>query len=381
MIAFVLLNRFLSISGRKAKYFRCASFGVIAASTLIVLPLMANSAASSITYATRIDAVSWVFDGSKFSCQLSHNINDFGTALFERKAGVTTRFFLQSQSPRMKSGKADLLSQPPAWLADEPATKIAAVNVKHGETPVTVLRKTSERMLAELQKGMNLHIVRRPWYGDSSSLVVVVSSVGFGGTYSDYLNCLRHLLPVNYSQISKRSLYYNDTEELTTKVRRYLKQVADYVKEDPTVQAVYIDGHTDSVGLRADNLVKSKERTELVVNYLVENGVTTSMILARWHGERYQVATNQTSKGRKKNKRVTLRLSKEPPHTTIDALVPKQGEEKDPPLNKIDALVPKQSEEKDPPLNKIDALVPKQSEEKGSVPLPDGANSTEPEDN
>lgn len=295
--------------------------------TCMVLAFSPTLAASSITYATRIDAVSWVYEGSRFSCQVSHNIDDFGTALFEQRAGVSTRFFLQSKSPRMKSGQADLISQPPTWLSSEPAVKLAAVNVKHSATPVTIKRKTSERMLAELQKGMDLHIVRTPWYGDSQSLVVVIASVGFGDAYRDYLGCLRNLLPVNYSQIEKRSLYYGEDENLTAKVSAYLQQVADYIKEDPAVKAVYIDGHTDSVGVRADNLEKSKNRTGLVVDYLVEKGVPVDMIVARWHGERYQVATNQTAAGRAKNRRVTLRLSKEPPHNTLEASVPKSEQE------------------------------------------------------
>jgi len=327
MIAFIFIVHLLFVSRRETVRARCVFAGMPVMVVTLLLPVMAN-AAGSITYATRIDAASWVFEGSKFGCQISHNVDDFGTAIFERQAGVSTRFFLQSQSPRMKSGQANLFSQPPAWLATERAVKIASVNVKHGETPVTVLRKTSERMLAELQKGMDLHIVRQPWYGDSNSLVVVVSSVGFGDPYSDYLGCLRNLLPMNYTQVEKRSLYYRDTEELTPTVMRYLQKVTDYIKEDPSVQAVYIDGHTDSVGIRADNLVKSKERTELVLNYLVENGVPINMIRARWHGERYQVATNQTAKGRAKNRRVTISLRKEPPHNTIEALVPKKNEGK-----------------------------------------------------
>lgn len=315
-----------------ATLLRGLASGTISSATWVVFvcaalwPFPSMATASSITYATRIDAVAWVFEGSKFACQVSHNIDDFGTAMFEQKAGVSTRFFLQSKSPRMKSGQADLISQPPTWLANEAAIKLAAVNVRHGATPVTITRKISERMLAELQKGMDLHIVRKPWYGDSQSLVVVVPSIGFGDTYRDYLGCLRNLLPVNYSQIEKRSLYYDDGQELTSSVTTYLEQVADYVSEDPAVKAIYIDGHTDSVGVRADNLEKSKNRTALVVNYLVEKGVPPDMIIARWHGERYQVATNQTASGRAKNRRVTLRLSKEAPHNTVEASVPKAAQ-------------------------------------------------------
>ena len=309
--------------------YRCSTVCSNACSTVFLALLLfavdvsASIIPSSITYATRLDAVTWVFEGSKFSCQIHHNVDDFGTAMFERKAGVSTRFFLQSQSPRMKSGKADLVSQPPPWLMSESASVLSAIDVRHGETPVTINRKISERMLAELQKGMDLHIIRQPWYGDKNALLVVIPSVRFGDSYRDYLDCLRNLLPVNFSQIEKKSLYYNDAEELKSSARRYLNQVADYVKEDPAVKTVYIDGHTDSVGVRADNLEKSKERTALVVDYLVEKGVSPDMIVARWHGERYQVATNQTAKGRATNRRVTLRLSKELPHNTINASKPK----------------------------------------------------------
>jgi outer membrane protein OmpA-like peptidoglycan-associated protein len=326
MITFILaLNLISSVQNASAftvrRYCRILFLGLIFGGGGV----SASTVPSSITYATRLDAVAWVFDGAKFSCQINHNIDDFGTAMFERKAGGSTRFFLQSQSPRMKSGKADLISQPPPWLASEPAVTLSAVEVKHGETPVTVKRKVSERMLAELQKGMDLHIVRQPLYGDKSSLIVVVPSVGFGDTYGDYLTCLRNLLPVNFSQIEKRSLYYGGIEELKPATTKYLQQVATYVKEDPAVKVVYIDGHTDSVGVRADNLEKSKERATLIVNYLIENGVLPDMIVARWHGERYQVATNQTSKGRAKNRRVTVRLSKEPPHNTMGASKSKAG--------------------------------------------------------
>lgn len=294
------------------------------------LPALATtSVASSITYATRIDAVVWDFEGSKFSCQISHTIDEFGTATFERQAGMSTRFVLSSQSPRMKSGKADLLSQPPSWLSNESSAKIALVNVRHGETPISIKRKISERMLAELHKGMDLHLVRQPWYGDKQSLKVVVPSVGFRKTYNEYLGCLGSLLPVNFSQIERKSLQYsNGDEDLTKKAKRYLEKVAIYIKEDPSVKAIYIDGHTDSVGIRNDNLLKSKMRTEMVVDFLVEYGVSKDIIFARWHGERYQIATNQTNAGKAKNRRVTIRLSKDAPQQEVTKVAEAPEEKK-----------------------------------------------------
>ena len=288
---------------------------MVCLSLCVVLPIPAIAVThSSITYATRIDAVTWAFEGSKFSCQLRHTIDNFGVAVFERPAGLATRFTLLSQSPRMKSGKADLLSQPPMWLLNEPSERLALVNVTESETPVKVKRKVSERMLAELQKGMDIHVVRQPWYGDKQSLKVIIPSVGFGQTYSDYLQCLSGLLPVNFSQVEKKSLYYNNKDsELSASVKQYLEKVATYIQEDVSVLVVYIDGHTDSSGVKSENLLKSQQRAQRIENYLLARGVNKSLLVVRWHGERYQVASNQNTSGKAKNRRVTIRLSKQPP--------------------------------------------------------------------
>lgn len=290
----------------------CMSFAPIA---------LSNGAVdqSSITYATRIDSVVWSFQGSKFSCQISHTIDGFGEAIFERPAGLDTRFVLHSQSPRLKTGQANLVSQPPAWLNNDPSEKLAQVQVKESRTPVQIKRKVSERMLAELQKGMDLHVVRQPWYGDKQSLRVVISSIGFGKTYSDYLQCLSGLLPVNFSQVEKKSLYYDrGDKELRNSVKRYLEKVALYINEDESVKVIYIDGHTDSTGIRNENLLKSQQWAKKVESYLLAEGVDPSLLVVRWHGERYQIASNQTKAGKAKNRRVTIRLSKTPPKMKID---------------------------------------------------------------
>lgn len=300
---------------------------------LALCPLFAAAAPvlpSSISYATRMDAIEWSFSGSKFNCQISHYINDFGIALFERKAGEQTRFFLQSQSPRMKSGEAALLSQAPVWINGKLPQRLAMVDVSHSTTPVTLERQLSERMLAELQKGMDLMLVRQPWYGDASSLSVTIPSLGFRKTHSDYLQCLGGLLPVNFSQVEKESLYYSNADEkLTRSVMRYLDKLAAYVKEDPAVKAVYIDGHTDSEGVRSENLIKSKQRAERVQEYLLAQGLNKDLLVVRWHGERYQVASNRHAKGRAKNRRVTVRLSKVAP-AVAEVTVPKVAEQAEP---------------------------------------------------
>ncbi|ODS24219.1 hypothetical protein AB835_04905 [Candidatus Endobugula sertula] len=333
----------MSIAFGHQPTFRYRYLSIVSICLSIFSVSSAGVSSASITYVTRMDAIIWEVSATKFACRLSHVIHDFGTATFERRAGENTRFILASQSPRMKSGSATLISQPPVWLSSGQPLTIASVNVNHGVTPVKVKRKISERMLAELQKGMDLHLVRDPWYGDSQTLKVIIPSVGFRKSHRDFLACLGQLLPVSFSQIEKRSLYYNNNEErLTKKVTAYLNKVAAYIKEDPSVKSIYIDGHTDSEGVRSENLTKSKQRAQRVVDYLLNRNVPESAIIVRWHGERYQVASNQTSKGRAKNRRVTIRLSKKRPRHVVTQ--PKRDKMSEPALKSDvikDEVIPK----------------------------------------
>lgn len=283
----------------------------------LVLALWAFSASSAVAalqYATRTEAVRWEAESSRFACRLSHQVDGFGQAVFEREAGESTRFYLHSKMPRMQSGKAQLLARPPAWSSVQATTQLGLVTVKESNAPINIGRKLSERMLAELEKGMLLDFKRQPLYGDTQSIKVTLSSIGFRSTHQSYLGCLANLLPVNFKQVERSSLYYsNDDDDLTDKVKRQLDKVLAYAAEDSAVQTFYLDGHTDSEGIRGENLLKSQRRTEKVLAYLIEKGIAREQIVARWHGERYPVASNRSGKGRAQNRRVTLRISKKPP--------------------------------------------------------------------
>lgn len=281
---------------------------------------LSHSAAHEIDYSTRSENVEWVHEGNKFYCRLSHAVERFGSATFDREAGEKTRFVLSSKSPRMMTGNAYLISRPPAWSAHSKSTTIAMVKAKEGLSPIKLKRKLSERMLAELQKGMLLVFRRQPWYGDPQTIQVTLSSIGFLASYEKYLNCLDSLLPVNFKQIEKSSLLYsNDDEDLTDAVKKRLDVIVEYANADETVKTFYLDGHTDSEGIRNENLIKSQRRTERVMDYLIEKGIARERIVARWHGERYQVANNRTASGRAKNRRVTVRVSKELPQTLVES--------------------------------------------------------------
>lgn len=87
-----------------------------------------------------------------------------------------------------------------------------------------------------------------------------------------------------------------------------LDAVADRVNGMNTVDSVSIVGHTDSTGTDAYNQDLSMRRANSVKNYLLEKGVSSSVISTSGMGESQPVASNATREGRSQNRRVEVIL-------------------------------------------------------------------------
>jgi OOP family OmpA-OmpF porin len=72
------------------------------------------------------------------------------------------------------------------------------------------------------------------------------------------------------------------------------------------LEMVIATGHTDSIGTDAYNQKLSERRAAAVKDYLVSKGIPSSKITTIGKGESQPVATNKTSEGRQKNRRVDI---------------------------------------------------------------------------
>ncbi|MFO0749157.1 MAG: OmpA family protein [Myxococcota bacterium] len=88
-----------------------------------------------------------------------------------------------------------------------------------------------------------------------------------------------------------------------------LDQVAEFLKQTGLERKVLIEGHTDSAGPDASNLLLSTARAESVRSYLVTRGVDAARVSAIGMGESKPVATNNTAEGRANNRRVEIVLA------------------------------------------------------------------------
>ncbi len=86
-----------------------------------------------------------------------------------------------------------------------------------------------------------------------------------------------------------------------------LRKVIDAMRIFPNSE-VTIEGHTDSFGGDASNLVLSQKRADAVLTYLQANmnDLQNQKITAVGFGESRPVANNETAEGRKRNRRIDL---------------------------------------------------------------------------
>lgn len=268
--------------------------------------------AGTAVYSNHLDNGAWRAKSSAFSCSLVHSVPLYGNAVFETRAGESSRFYLLGDVSRFAAGEAALIARSPVWAEAARRVELGSVAVLQSRRAVQLPSRETERMLAQLYNGLELVFTRDPWYGADDPAQLAITTIGFRTAYQSYLNCLAGLLPANFDQIKRTAVYFSSSQsdEFLPAELRKLDNIAAYVKADSSVKTLFIDGHTDSLGSMEENLELSQKRAEEVARYLINKGVPQRVITSRWHGERYPVASNQTAAGRAKNRRVTIRLEK-----------------------------------------------------------------------
>lgn len=97
-----------------------------------------------------------------------------------------------------------------------------------------------------------------------------------------------------------------DRADIRPQSERVLAEIADTLKKHPDWR-LRIDGHTDSIGEDANNLVLSRRRAEAVRNALIKSyAITADRLSTGGYGETRPKATNNTMEGRALNRRVEL---------------------------------------------------------------------------
>ncbi|WP_236137990.1 OmpA family protein [Mongoliitalea daihaiensis] len=98
-----------------------------------------------------------------------------------------------------------------------------------------------------------------------------------------------------------------DKHELKPESMSSLKRLVDFLQLNPTV-TIFINGHTDNVGLAAYNESLSMRRAEAVRDYLVSKGIKEGRAIPVGKGDREPVRPNDTVENRAYNRRITISI-------------------------------------------------------------------------
>ncbi len=262
------------------------------------------------TYTAKLDKSQWYISSSIFECSLVHDIPEYGKGVFYHEAGEELKFWTTTIQNPMRPGKAAMVVEASSWRPGNQIQNLGYVDVEDSTKPLQVERKRATVMMQGLLAGMTPTFTRKAWFSDES-IRVQVNSINFSSVYNGYLDCVSGLLPVNFRQVERSKVHFeSDKAEMTEEDMKQLDSVILYVNADSSVNAIYIDGHTDNTGRRIYNRRLSKERAETVRDYLVSKGIPEAIIRTRYHGERFPVTDNNTPENKFQNRRTTVRLER-----------------------------------------------------------------------
>lgn len=278
---------------------------------LALLSVFASLPAMALTFQTRLENIEWKVEGDQFECRLSQPITDFGAGEFVRRAGEQATFRLKATGYSLASGSATLIAAAAPWQPGRSDLNLGAVKVGNGEIPFNTNQAQAGRLIAGLMEGRSPVI--RHALRDGGAMEVRLLPVKFSKAFGDFQLCTAKLLPMNFEQVRQAEIGFpGGGIELDAQAKRRLDTVLAYMKADPTVNRVELDGHSDNSGNRLTNRDLSRRRALAVMDYLKAQGVPEEQITLRFHGEQYPLVPNTNNANRARNRRVNIHLDRVP---------------------------------------------------------------------
>ncbi|WP_406819757.1 flagellar protein MotY [Pseudomonas sp. KnCO4] len=277
---------------------------------LALLTLFASLPAGALTFQTRMENIAWKVEGDQFECRLVQPIDGFGSGEFVRRAGEQPVFQLRSDSNALGAGTATLLAAAAPWQPGRSDINLGSVRMARTGLLFSSSQGQASRLINGLLDGRST--VVRNYAGEAGRpMEVRVLPVSFAKAYSDYQACAGKLLPMNYDQVRQTQVGFpGGGFELDQSAKARLDVILDYMKADPTVNHVELNGHSDNSGNRLTNRDMSRRRALAVADYLKAHGVPEEQIEVRFHGERYPLAKNNSAANRARNRRVNIELDR-----------------------------------------------------------------------
>lgn len=279
---------------------------------LALLSVFASLPVMALTFQTPLESIEWTVEGDKFECRLSQSITDFGSGEFVRRAGEQATFRLKTFHPTPGGGSATLLAAAAPWQPGRGDINLGAVKTGSGGVLFNSSQLQAGRLINGLLDGRSP--VVRHYSRDGGVSEVRLLPAKFSKAYSDYQSCTAKLLPMNFEQVKQAEVGFpGGGIDLDARAKAKLQVMLDFLKADPTVNHIELDGHSDNSGNRLTNRDLSRRRALAVMDFFKANGIAESQITMRFHGERYPLAPNTNQANRARNRRVNVHLERVAP--------------------------------------------------------------------
>ena len=112
------------------------------------------------------------------------------------------------------------------------------------------------------------------------------------------------------SLVTLNNIFYDfDKATLRNESKTELDKLYKLLMQNPGMQ-VEIRSHTDNRGSDEYNLRLSQSRAQSVIDYLIQKGISSQLLIAKGYGKTQPVADNDTDNGRQLNRRTEFKILK-----------------------------------------------------------------------
>lgn len=163
----------------------------------------------------------------------------------------------------------------------------------------------SGKYLVSLPSGRNYGVTV---YADSTLFHSENIDIPISAAYNEiYRDISLSRIKVGSSIVLKNVFFDSRKSDLREESIPELKRLVLIMQNHPNL-IVEISGHTDNVGSEAYNSKLSQDRAKRVVDFLINNGISSKRLVSSGYGFAKPIATNDTVEGRQLNRRTEFKI-------------------------------------------------------------------------
>lgn len=114
-------------------------------------------------------------------------------------------------------------------------------------------------------------------------------------------------IKIGQSEILQNIFFATGEYELLPQSTTELHKLFDFLQANPRIR-IEISGHTDNTGSEQSNQLLSEKRAEIVMNFLINLGISADRIEAKGFGQHRPITSNLTEEGRQQNRRTEFKI-------------------------------------------------------------------------